>query len=136
MNPLNPTLPPLAQGDIASFFALIALVTDPKACAERLTEIAQKESTAAETIKQSEVVKAEIAADRAALAAERKKQATQLAADRQAFQAQCDQREQQINERVKATEKLNAEAQATRAEAMKIKADLQARLDRVKSAAA
>jgi hypothetical protein len=48
----------------------------------------------------------------------------------------CNDRDRQINERRDDTQKLHREAKTARDEAVKISADLQARLDRVKAAAA
>jgi hypothetical protein len=127
---------PHVQSDLDRLMTLIQFVTDPKACAARLGEIMAQAGDASEVIANADKVKAEIAADRAALAAERDKQAKQIAADRATFENMCNHRDQQINARAKAAERLNAEAQTARDEATRITADLNARLERVKAMSA
>jgi hypothetical protein len=134
LNPPNP--PPAVQSDLDRLMTLIQFVTDPKACAARLGEIMAQAGDASEVIANADKVKAEIAADRDALAAERDQHAKQLAADRKAFETQCNLRDQTINARAKETERLNADAKAARDEATRITADLNARLERVKAMSA
>jgi septal ring factor EnvC (AmiA/AmiB activator) len=134
---LQPTIPtPQNLSPLDQLITLIQFFTDPKACAARLQKIMEEVDKAAEVIVNADTVKAEIAAERAALAAEREKHTEQMDADRKAIETQCIHRDEMINDRAKETERLNVAAKAARQEAEKLRDDLKLRVERVKSAAA
>jgi hypothetical protein len=134
---MNASAPPYAAGnDLDRLIALLTFVSDHKAVGARIAELTQARIDAYDVIKSADAVKAEIQQHRDALKAEQKAHAAQLAAERTAFENMCNHRDQTINARRDEHEKLHREAKAARDEAVKISADLQARLDRVKAAAA
>jgi hypothetical protein len=134
---MNATVPPYAAGtDLDRLIALLTFVSDHKAVGARIAELTQARIDAYDVIKSADEVKAEIQQHRDALKAEQKAHAEKLAAERATFENMCHDRDREINERRDETEKLRRDAKAARDEAVKISADLQARLDRVKAAAA
>jgi chromosome segregation ATPase len=129
--------PPYAAGnDLDRLLALLAFVVDHKAVAANIADITQARIDAHEVIKSADKINAEIEASRQALNAERANHDKQLAAERVTFENTCNHRDQQISALKDQTEKLHHEAQAARDEAVRITADLQSRLERVKAAAA
>jgi hypothetical protein len=122
--------------EVDRLITLIQFALDPEAVGRRVAALMQAAHDSVEIISSADKVKADIAKEREALALERGEHEKQLAADRAVFEDQCNHRDGAINDRAAETEKLNAEAQAARAEALKITADLNARLERIKAAAA
>jgi hypothetical protein len=136
---LNTTLDlPIAgkDGDFDRFIVFLRFINNVEACKARLTEINEANQAAHETINSADKVKAEIQRDRDALAKEKVAHAKQLTSDRAEFQKSCDQRDQQINERVKQTDRLNVVAKAAHDKAEQVTAELTARLERIKAAVA
>jgi hypothetical protein len=135
---LSPSTPPATgpSGDFDRLITLLSFVTDPKACAQRISEIHQKQLDSADVIAAAEKTRGEIAKEREAMAAEREQHTKQLAAERADHEAKCNLRDHTINDRDRESKTLHTEAQVARDEALKITADLNARLDRIKAAAA
>lgn len=124
------------DGDFDRFIVFLAFLNNTEACKARLSQINDANQEAREVINSADKIKAEIQDQRDALKAEQRAHVKKLAADRAEFEQACSARDQQINDRAKETEKLHREAATARDEAKRITADLTARLERVKSAAA
>jgi hypothetical protein len=136
---LNPaTLPPspVPADNFDRFLTFIAFLSDPDACRARISEIIKEAEKAGEVIFDAAKVKAELAAERAALAAEREKQTKQLAEERADFEKRCAGRDQEINARSPAVDKLQAATKGHHEKAAALSADLQGRVERIKAAAA
>jgi hypothetical protein len=124
------------QSELGRLFSLINFISDREAVAARIVEIKKAADDSATIISTADAVKADIEKERGALQVERVQVENQLAADREAFDADCAAREEALTEREADIARLTAEVQRERDEAARITSDLNSRLERVKAAAA
>jgi hypothetical protein len=137
INPLQPAIPTHPNlSDIDRLITMMTFIGDVEACKARFAELSQLAGESAAVVAQADKLRAEIAMERDAIKAEQAKQDKSLSDARAAFERDCKARDRAIKDRLEEAEKLNQQAQASWDEATKLKADLQARLDRIKSAAA
>jgi hypothetical protein len=134
LNPIPPSpanLTPLDQ-----LITLIQFFTDPKACADRLLKITQEVDKAAEVIVNADMVKAEIAAERAALTAEREAQEKKFEDDRTSLEQRRLAWVAELNARDTESRKMSDAAKVDREAAARLKADLERRVKQVQQAVA
>lgn len=134
---LMPQIPaPGPSGDFDRLITLLCFVTDAKAVAQRIADIHQKVLDSADAVAAAEKAKADIATERQALAADREQQANTLATARATHDDKCNQRDRAINERDQQSKKNETAAKDALAKAEATLAEVTARLDRIKAAAA
>jgi hypothetical protein len=139
MNTLLPAMPPPNRDRLGELLELTRLLADPAATAKRITDLqtaAETARAAAEEAKQAQAaaIAERDAADRDIKAA-RKKHDGDLASDRAIFDAEVKRRTRDIEARESAAAALQATATKAVDEASALKADLNKRLDAIRSAA-
>jgi hypothetical protein len=128
--------PSQIPSELDRLIVLIRFAMDPEAVAKRINELLEAARDSIDVTTSADKVRAEFANERALLAAEREKHTQELAAERSAHDAQCNQRDAAINDRDQESKQLHASAQAARDKAESTLAEVTARLDRIKAAAA
>jgi hypothetical protein len=133
LNPMSPATPPPESDPQISVSKLLKLLNDPKAAKQHLAEIASAHAAAAKA-KATEL--ARLQAEHEDNLAERSRdQTASLAAERKAFEADCQKREADLKLRERQMAESEAALKLKHEAADAMKADAKRRLERISLAA-
>jgi hypothetical protein len=125
----NSSMPPVSDNETRSFFNLLALVTDPKASAKRVSELYEAALKSNEAAAEAKKATDQLAIDRAAhdaqIAKELKEHNERMASERKACDKYCSQAMGEVQQAKAEAERLNSQARADATAAAGLKASLE-----------
>jgi hypothetical protein len=140
MMTLQPDPVPVSQSELERLFQLLAFVTNANAVADRMTALQQKFEESAVVIAEAEAATAELekrqTAQDAAMKRASEDHAGQIAERQQAFDDECARRESDLQARSLALDAALARASADEKAAAESRVDLEARIAKIRAAAA